>query len=37
VVERVPSSGDGVIGLIWTSKVVATGDPLVRYWITDPA
>lgn len=37
VVERVPSSGSGVIGLIWTSKVVATGDPLVRYWITEPA
>ncbi|MDQ6828684.1 MAG: succinylglutamate desuccinylase/aspartoacylase family protein [Gemmatimonadota bacterium] len=37
VVEHVPSSGAGIIGLIWTSKVVATGDPLVRYWITDPA
>ncbi|MEP6730620.1 MAG: succinylglutamate desuccinylase/aspartoacylase family protein [bacterium] len=37
VVERVSSSGDGVIGLIWTNKVVATGDPLVRYWITEPA
>jgi uncharacterized protein len=37
VVERAPSSGNGVIGLVWTSKVVATGDPLVRYWITEPA
>ena len=34
VVERVASSGQGVVGLIWTHKVVNTGDPIVRYWVT---
>jgi uncharacterized protein len=34
VVERVTSSGAGVAGLIWTHKVVNTGDPIVRYWVT---
>src|SRR5579872_3673619 len=33
-VERVVSSGTGPVGLIWTHKVVNTGDPIVRYWIT---
>ncbi len=33
-VERVTSSGAGLVGLIWTHKVVNTGDPIVRYWIT---
>jgi hypothetical protein len=37
VVERVRAPGDGIIGLVWTHKVVNTGDPIVRYWITDPA
>jgi predicted deacylase len=37
VVERVCTSGSGVAGLIWSHKVVNTGDPIVRYWITDPA
>lgn len=34
VVERVTSDGAGIAGLIWTHKVVNTGDPIVRYWIT---
>ena len=34
VVERVASSGQGLVGLIWTHKVVNTGDPIVRYWVT---
>jgi uncharacterized protein len=34
VVERVTSSGAGLVGLIWTHKVVNTGDPIVRYWMT---
>jgi predicted deacylase len=34
VVERVTASGSGIAGLIWTHKVVNTGDPIVRYWIT---
>jgi len=34
IVERVSSPGAGLAGLIWTHKVVNTGDPIVRYWIT---
>jgi predicted deacylase len=37
VVERVRAPGDGIVGLVWTHKVVNTGDPIVRYWITEPA
>lgn len=37
VVERVRAPGSGVAGLVWTHKVVNTGDPVVRYWITEPA
>jgi uncharacterized protein len=37
VVERVCSPGAGIAGLIWTHKVVNTGDPILRYWITEPA
>jgi predicted deacylase len=36
VVERVHAQGSGIAGLIWTHKVVNTGDPIVRYWITEP-
>lgn len=37
VVERVCAPRDGLVGLIWTHKVVSTGDPILRYWITEPA
>ena len=37
VVERVCATGSGIVGLIWTYKVVNTGDPILRYWITEPA
>ena len=37
VVERVSAPGAGIAGLIWSHKVVNTGDPIVRYWITEPA
>lgn len=37
VVERICASGDGIVGLIWTHKVVNTGDPILRYWIVEPA
>ena len=37
VVERVHATGSGIAGLIWAHKVVSTGDPIVRYWITTPA
>ncbi|HEX9484028.1 MAG TPA: succinylglutamate desuccinylase/aspartoacylase family protein [Gemmatimonadaceae bacterium] len=36
VVEHVRADGEGIVGLIWTHKVVSTGDPIVRYWITTP-
>lgn len=37
VVERVRAPGAGLAGLVWAHKVVNTGDPVVRYWITEPA
>lgn len=37
VVEVLSAPGSGIAGLIWTHKVVNTGDPVVRYWITEPA
>jgi predicted deacylase len=37
VVERVRVPEDGIAGLVWAHKVVNTGDPIVRYWITEPA
>ena len=37
VVERVCAPGDGIVGLVWTHKVVNTGDPILRYWIAEPA
>lgn len=37
VVEVVRAPGAGTVGLIWAHKVVNTGDPVVRYWITEPA
>ncbi|HYU77360.1 MAG TPA: succinylglutamate desuccinylase/aspartoacylase family protein [Vicinamibacterales bacterium] len=36
-VEVVRSTGDGTAGLIWTHKVVNSGDPLVRCWVTELA
>jgi predicted deacylase len=37
VVERMCAPGAGLTGLIWAHKVVNTGDPVLRYWITEPA
>lgn len=37
VVEHVCAPGAGIAGLVWAHKVVNTGDPIVRYWITAPA
>ncbi len=37
IVERVCTPGAGLTGLVWAHKVVNTGDPIVRYWITAPA
>jgi len=36
-VEVVRSQQTGIAGLIWTHKVVNSGDPIVRCWITTPA
>jgi predicted deacylase len=36
-VERVCAPGAGIAGLVWAHKVVNTGDPIVRYWVVDPA
>lgn len=35
--EVVRSQASGTAGLIWTDKVVYTGDPLVRCWVTEPS
>ena len=37
IVEVLRAPGSCIAGLIWTHKVVNTGDPVVRYWITEPA
>jgi predicted deacylase len=37
VVERVRAPGSGIAGLIWAHKAVNTGDPILRYWLTEPA
>lgn len=34
VIERVRAPGGGIAGLVWAHKVVNTGDPVVRYWVT---
>ncbi|MBI2833639.1 MAG: succinylglutamate desuccinylase/aspartoacylase family protein [Acidobacteria bacterium] len=36
-VEVVRPARAGVAGLVWGHKVVNTGDPIVRCWITEPA
>jgi predicted deacylase len=37
VVERVVAPRDGIVRLIWTYKVVNTGDPIVKCWVVDEA
>lgn len=37
VVERVLAPADGIARIIWTHKVVNTGEPLVRCWMVEPA
>jgi predicted deacylase len=34
VVERPRTMSAGLAGLVWAHKVVNTGDPFVRYWVT---
>ncbi len=37
VVETIVSPADGIARIIWTHKVVNTGDPIVKCWIAEPA
>jgi predicted deacylase len=37
VVEKIVSPADGIARIIWTHKVVNTGDPIVKCWIVEPA
>ena len=37
VVETIHSSATGIARIIWTTKVVNTGEPLVRCWVVEPA
>lgn len=37
MVERVTAPRPGVPGMIWTRKVVNSGDPVVRCWSVEPA
>lgn len=37
VVEEVRVDRGGITGLVWSHKVVNTGDPVVRCWYTKPA
>jgi len=36
-VEKIQAPRDGIAGLIWAHKVVNTGDPVVRCWVTEAA
>jgi predicted deacylase len=35
--ETVQVAKAGTAGLVWSHKVVSTGDPVVRCWYTEPA
>jgi predicted deacylase len=37
VVEEIRSPADGIARIIWTHKVVNTGDPIVKCWTVEPA
>lgn len=37
VIERVHAPAEGIVRIIWTHKVVNTGDPLVKCWRVEPA
>jgi predicted deacylase len=37
IVEKVTSPADGIARIIWTHKVVNTGDPIVKCWLVEPA
>ena len=36
-IEKIEAPRGGIAGLIWAHKVVNTGDPVVRCWITEAA
>lgn len=37
VIETINSKTAGTVGLVWGHKVVSTGDPVVRCWVTEAA
>lgn len=37
VVDHVVTPAAGIVGLVWSHKVVNSGDPIVRCWVTEPA
>lgn len=37
IVEKVVAPSDGIARIIWTHKVVNTGDPIVKCWVVKPA
>ena len=37
VVERIVAPRDGIARIVWTHRVVSTGDSVVRCWVTKPA
>jgi hypothetical protein len=37
VVEKIVSPSDGIARIIWTHKVVNSGDPIVKCWMAEPA
>jgi predicted deacylase len=37
VVERIEAPRDGIARIVWTHRVVNTGDPIVLCWVAEPA
>jgi predicted deacylase len=37
VVETLRAPAQGLVRLIWTRKVVNSGDPVLKCWVTEPA
>ena len=37
VVERIEAPRDGIARIVWTHRVVNTGDSVVRCWVAEPA
>jgi predicted deacylase len=37
VVETLRAPAQGLVRLVWTRKVVSSGDPVLKCWVTEPA